>query len=50
MHNARWNTIPVCYVAIKNENLKQFVRVFLGLILKLWFIRVFANTLKSKNI
>ena len=32
---------------IKKENLKQLVRVFLGLFVKLWFLRVFADTLKG---
>ena len=32
---------------LKKENLKQLVRVFLGLFVKLWFLRVFADTLKG---
>ena len=32
---------------LKKKNLKQLVRVFLGLFVKLWFLRVFADTLKG---
>ena len=36
------------YVAIKKMKiLKQLVRVFLGLFVKLWFLGVFADTLKG---
>ena len=52
MHNVRWNTIPVCYVAIEKWKFKVICtclrRSYLQL--KLWFLRVFGNTLKSKNI